>query len=307
MSDQANSLPPVEFRPAEVTDWPYVQRIVEATWEGDDYLTEELWNLWVSDAQGYLAIGTIAGRVVVLGRITRIGPSEWWLEGLRVHPKGQGQGLGTALTAHLINWFKLNGDGLLRASVFSTNEPSRRLVERQGFRQIVSYRRMQAEPTSTEYHGFKLLEPQNIDLVDGYLKRSPMFRVNHFAEHYWHLEYLTRERLVQYLMDDSVEVLGWRSGDQLAGLVIIFQQAPPGRQNHPGEMDVGYLDAGDDTTVRSMVQALRGLAAARGDHLVLWKMPTGMGLDKAVGEVGMEPDPEWEDGMLLLYERQVNT
>jgi hypothetical protein len=71
-------------------------------------------------------------------------------------------------------------------------------------------------------------------------------------------------------------------------------------------MDIGYLDAGDDTTVREMVMALRGLAAARGDHLVLWKMPTGMGLDKAVAEVGMDPDPKWEDGMLLLYERQVN-
>ena len=306
MSEQPRSLPPVEFRPAAASDWPYVERIVEATWDGEDYITEELWNLWLNDAQGYLAVGTIAGRLVVVGRITEVGPSEWWLEGLRVHPKGQGQGLGTAITDHLVNWFKRHGEGLLRLSIYSDNEASRRLVERQGFHQILSYRRMTVEPASTEYHDFKLLEPQNLDMVDSYLKRSPMFRLNHFSEHYWEMAYLTRERIGKYLRDDSVEVLGWRQGEKLAGLAIIFLTPPPGRQQHPGEMDVGYLDAGDDTTVGAMVQALRGLAAARGDHVVLWKMPTGMGLEKAVGEVGMQPDPEWVDGTLMLYERPIN-
>lgn len=305
MSEQANRLP-VDFRPAAASDWPFVERIVAETWDGDDYITEALWTTWLGEADSYLAVGTVARRIVVLGRVSPLGPAEWWLEGLRVHPKGQGQGLGDAMMEHLVEWFKRHGDGILRMSTFSQNEASGKLAQSFGFRQILSYRRMEAPAVPADYHGFKLLEPHNADLVDSFLRRSPMFRVNHFAEHYWHLRYLTTDRIRQYLADDTVEVMGWRQGDQLAGLGIVYHEPPPGRNAHDGVMDVGYLDAGDDTTVRAMVQALQGLAASRGQQAVQWKMPTGMGLERAVSEVGMEPNTDWgEDGALLLFERPI--
>jgi hypothetical protein len=160
---------------------------------------------------------------------------------------------------------------------------------------------MAADAEPGRIHGFKLMEPHNLDMVWNYLRYSPMYRVNTFAEQLWTLYYLTRDRLAEYLASEAVQVIGWRHMGQLHGMGIVFLQPPPGRALDGDTLHVGYLDAPDDTTLNSMLKALRALAAARGLQRVRWKMPTGLGLDRAAEDAGFAD--EWDhEGFMWLYE-----
>jgi hypothetical protein len=76
--------------------------------------------------------------------------------------------------------------------------------------------------------------------------------------------------------------------------------APPiGREPSGEVLHMGFVDALDDTTLRAMLLGLRGLAAHRGLKQVEWKMPAGVGLERAVKGTGFEP--QW-DGTMNLYE-----
>jgi hypothetical protein len=127
------------------------------------------------------------------------------------------------------------------------------------------------------------------------MRRSPMNRVNHFAEHHSTLYYITQERLSQYLADPEVQVLGWREREHLTGLAIVFPSS-----NQDGRMRLGYLDAADDTTALSMLMAIRGIAARRGFTKVAWKMPIGIGLERRIVTTGFT---RYRDFDLCLYER----
>ncbi len=303
MSDHATPLE-LTYRPGSPDDWPRVAEIVAETWEEGDYIDEGLWQRWATAPQGYLAVAELDGVLAGFCKLTTFGPAEWWLEGIRVDPALRRRGIARALTAHLLEWFEKHGDGIVRLSTYSQNEASVRLATSFGFRHIISYTAVEARAVPSDFRRFKLLLPNQFDLTYRYLQRSPMYRVNRFTENAWKLYYLTRERLAQYLADEAVQVAGWRQFDQLHGLAILPTKPPDGRMPDPGRLTVGYLDAPDDTTLRAMLRALRGLAAHRGQESVVWKMPTGVGLERVIADAGFER--VWDEGgELWLFERPV--
>nr|MBN1228817.1 GNAT family N-acetyltransferase [Anaerolineae bacterium] len=296
----------LEFREGIEQDWPAVQAITARTWGGEDYLNQDLWSAWINDSTGALHVATFNQHVVGFGKVACLGPAEWWLEGLRVHPDVQGKGVARAIMAENMAWFSRHGDGIIRFATCSENEATGHLAREYKFRNTVSYVNVEAPTAQHEYHGFKLLEPQNADLVWNYLRRSPVYRVDHYVESLWKLYYLTRDRLETYLGDSSVDVLGWRQHDQLSGVAVIYNQSPePALQLDANKLYIGYLDAPDDTTLGAMLGALRGLAEARGYGHATWKMPKGIGAERVVGGSGFEitwPDDE----EIRLYERPLN-
>lgn len=295
------SQPPLQFRAGKPKDWPRVAEITANTWDEGDYINEALWQRWTTNNEGYLAVALLDGALAGFCRVTPFGPAEWWLEGIRVDPALRRMGIARSLTAHLVEWFQRHGDGILRLATYSENEASKHLAMSFGFRHILSFAEVEAPAEAGDFRSFKRLGSQNLDLILSYLRRSPMHRINRFAEHYWTLYYLTRERLAGYQADASVDVLGWRQFDQLYGLAVVFCEPPPGRE--PGSSSTlyaGYLDALDDTTLQAMLRALRGLAAQRSLGSVTWKMPTGLGLERAVRETAFKTT--WDDGELWLFE-----
>jgi hypothetical protein len=238
---------------------------------------------------------------VGFGRVTQLGPAEWWIEGLRVHPDLQGKGVAKAVTDQLLAWFRQHGDGILRLAAPNTNEAIVRIAEQHGFRHTVSYNLMEAAPTLSDYRSFKVLESQNLDLLHNYLRHSPMYRVNHFAERYQRLYYLTKERLADYLTDEKVHTLGWKQMDQLQGVAILFLTPPEDRKVDEDALYIGYLDAVDDTTITSMLMALRGLAAKRGNSKLTWQMASGFGLDGAAAKADINA-VQSSDESLWLFE-----
>jgi GNAT superfamily N-acetyltransferase len=283
------------FRPATADDWPRIAELVKDTWEDGDYIDQDVWREWTRDPESRLEAGTRDGQIVAFARLLELGPAEWWLEGVRVGRAYQRQGIGRVLIAHMIETFTQTGIGLLRFAISSQNEAMARLAREFDFRPLVSYAPLQAPARPADYRNFKVLQAQNLDIAYQYLRRSPMNRVNHFAEYRWTLYYMTQERLSQYLADPHQDILAWRQFDQVYGLAILFPD--PDRS---GPLRLGYLDAGDDTTALAMLEAVQGLAARRGYSKVAWKMPVGLGLERRITTTDYTRRYDYD---LSLYER----
>jgi ribosomal protein S18 acetylase RimI-like enzyme len=291
--------PQLILRPASHEDWPQVAPIVEQTWEDGDYIDENLWQQWTADPTGALIAALLGGDVVGFCKLTNFGPAEWWLEGIRVDPRLRNQGIGRQLTEHMVALFQRRGDGILRLATYSENAVARHLATQAGFRHTNSYRKVTGVGWPGDVSPMRHLRPSNLDMILNYLRRSPMRATNRFIEHYWKLYFLSRERLAEYLATDDAEVIGWRDMDRLHGLIIHMLKPPQGREEEAGRMNIGFLDAPDDTTLAAMLRSLRALAAQRGYERVAWKMPVGAGLERTID--GTSYKSEWE-GELMLFE-----
>lgn len=296
MSASAAGSDGVQFRQATVDDWPRVANLIKDTWDDGDYIDRDIWLAWATDPEGKLEAAVQDGEIVGFARLVELGPAEWWLEGMRVGRAYRGQGIGRALMKHVMDLFGQLGIGLLRFATSSQNEIMAKLAREFGFHSLISYAPTEAPARPTDYRNFKLLQPQNLDLAYQYLRRSPMNRVNHFAEFHWTLYYITQERLSQYLADPNVQVLGWRQFEQLAGIAVLFTAA----EGEDSPLRLGYLDGPDDTTAFAMLEAIQGIAAKRGCSSVKWKMPLGVGLERRIGPTEYVRRTEFD---IQLFER----
>ena len=125
-------------RPALPKDTPDVMELTSTIWEGEDYVPH-VWSEWLADPEGLLAVAEYGGRVVGLSKLTRLGPAEWWLEGLRVHPDFEGRGIASHLHEYLLDYWQRTGSGVIRLGTASFRKPVQHLCDRTGFRKVAEY------------------------------------------------------------------------------------------------------------------------------------------------------------------------
>jgi GNAT superfamily N-acetyltransferase len=306
MSALPEASPAVTFRPAVRDDWPQIAPWIAQTWEWGDYINAYVWMGWSTPKPDtHLIVAEMEGQIAGFARLVKLGEAEWWLEGVRVAPDQRGQGVGKALIAYMIGLFKQVGAGILRFYTGSKNDAMRSVARDLGFVHRMSYTEMSASPEEIDFGSFKVLLPQNQEMVWQHLRNSPMYRANHFVDNEWIAHFLTNERLGEYLASKQIELLGWRNMNRLQGLAIFIKSTPTQDGGNP--LVLGYIDAADDTTLHSMLEAVRGIAQQRGHDRVVWKMPLSVGLERSVERTSYTR--EWE-GTLLLFElplRQPNT
>jgi hypothetical protein len=289
--------PAITFRPGVADDWVSVSSLAANTCEDEEPISSEVWKEWAEDDTAQLIVATFdSDPIAGFARVVKLGPAEWWLQGIRIDPGEYSRAVGRALLKHIMGLFERDAIGLLRFFTTSTNEVIPKLAEDLGFRHTMSYAPMQMPAQPADYRKFKRLQPPNLAMIYAYLRRSPMYRVNHFVEYRCTAYYLTQERLGIYLADPAVEVLGWRQFDQLNGLAILM---PIVAENDDIALEIAYLDAPDDTSLRDMMSALSGLAAKQGRQKISWRVPQGIGLDRLILISGLEKS---RDGDLWLYE-----
>lgn len=126
---------PVLCQPARPSDTPQALALAARIWEGDDYIPY-VWDDWLADPHGVLAVAEWQGQVVGLGKLTRHSDQSWWLEGLRTHPDFAGQGVATRLMHYLLETWKRVGAGILRFATHSENTPIHRISQRLGYQKI---------------------------------------------------------------------------------------------------------------------------------------------------------------------------
>lgn len=122
-------------RPARAEDKADVIDLTSHIWEGHDYVPH-VWDEWLADTQGRLAVAEYQGRVVSLAKLTLLSPGDWWMEGMRVHPDFEHHGIATQIHAYLMDFWQQFGDGTVSLATISKRVAVHRMCARQGFERI---------------------------------------------------------------------------------------------------------------------------------------------------------------------------
>lgn len=282
------------FRKAVPEDKPAVLAICAQIWEGDDYIPE-VWDEWIADPYGQLSVVELEGKVVGLGKLTRLTPTEWWLEGLRVDPAYQGRGIGRFLHEQGVALADRLGRGVLRFATSSANHSVHRFAADTGFMHISSYVLFKG-PASISPTAFTPLAEGDLDMASHFLEGSEHFQAAHrlCENRWWTWQTLTRELLSQYAAQG--QLLGWRRrGSQLSGLALVSDYPREAR------LIVHYADAPGDL-LSDLARDLRHLAGERGLELVDWKVFDRPDMRAALEAAGYENT--WEN-TLWVFERPI--
>src|SRR5207245_3085522 len=119
-------------RPAEKRD---VLAPVRRIWGGHDRVPD-VFDRWVTHRTGPFFVAESAGRVVAMGKLTVVSPTEAWLEGGRVAPRWRRKGIATALIAHRIEYARERGFRVLRFSTASDHTPIHRAARHFGLARV---------------------------------------------------------------------------------------------------------------------------------------------------------------------------
>jgi len=126
----------VKCRPARQADTADVMELTKHIWQGEDYIPS-VWNKWLADPQGLLAVAEYEGRVLGLAKLSRLSDEDWWLEGMRVHPEFERRGIGSQIFEYLFDsWLEIGG-GIVRLITASTRFPVHHMCERLGFEKVM--------------------------------------------------------------------------------------------------------------------------------------------------------------------------
>src|SRR2546428_14131557 len=131
-------------RPSDKRD---VLGAVRTIWGGHDRVPD-LFDRWVTHRTGPFFVAESAGRVVGMGKLTVVSPTEAWLEGGRVAPRWRRKGIATALIAHRIPYARERGFRVLRFSTPSDNPPVHRAARHFGFERVAALSRHEAPAAS---------------------------------------------------------------------------------------------------------------------------------------------------------------
>jgi GNAT superfamily N-acetyltransferase len=148
-------------RPALPMDKPQMLELTKRIWDGEDYLPY-VWDEWLADSEGVLAVTELAGQIVGIGKLTRLTSDQWWLEGLRTHPDFEGRGLASHLTDYLLAAWQHAGGNVIRLTTASFRVPVHRLSEKRGFVKIGEYSFFRANSLAESTAHFQLIQLDEI-------------------------------------------------------------------------------------------------------------------------------------------------
>jgi GNAT superfamily N-acetyltransferase len=131
------------IRRARPSDKRDVLAAVRTIWGGHDRIPD-VFDTWVRHRTGPFFVAESAGRVVGMGKLTVVSPTEAWLEGGRVAPRWRRKGIATALIAHRIAYARQRGLRVLRFSTASDNTPIHRAARTFGFARVARLSRHEA-------------------------------------------------------------------------------------------------------------------------------------------------------------------
>lgn len=237
----------IVIRAADPADRPALEAIAAQTWEGRDYLPRVL-DRWFRDPHGGFFVATLHGQVAGVIKLTRFAPEEWWIEGLRVDPAFQGQGVSRVLHHFAVNRLRQMGEGVARFSTSSDNRAVRKLANETGFQHVASYLAYGADVLREPVESLAALGPDDAARVRAWLDASAHYvEAQRSLEQNWSYYFITGERLAACL--ESGLVYGWpgaysesNGGRAALGGVVIVNPLEKSQADDP-VLRVGYLDA----------------------------------------------------------------
>lgn len=285
----------VEFRKAQADDRPAIERIAAHTWDGEDYLPE-VFEQWLQDDTGLFSVMTLQDEVVALGKLSKLGNDEWWLEGLRVDVRYQGRGLARIMHHYMVAQARHFADGLLRFATSSENKAVLHLAHESGFLEVGYFARYYLrEMTPSQQGAWEQLSASRLVDTQAWLNQSPYFAaVQQSLEHRWKWYMMTPTLLEQRLV--AGQVYAWQpTAEQWGGLAVL------NTSNTTGHLTIAYADALADQRTQFW-QAVHDLALSLSvveTHVKILDQPT---YTTALDDTGWDND---EDLKAVLLSRDV--
>jgi GNAT superfamily N-acetyltransferase len=256
-------------------------------WEGDDYLPY-VWDRWFWRDPGLLAVAERGGRVVGMGHLLDMGYGEWWLQGLRVEPASQGQGIGAHLHRYFVDrWLHTGGD-VVRLATHKHRLAVQHLCDETGFTRIGSV----VLATASSLDGGSELEPMEEVEPDAVFER---LRVSDLSAALgglldlgWRFAAIRPERLA----DSELKTLRHRP----TGSLVVYRLAGEGdTEAHVLAIEAALPEMTD------VLASARRWAANQGLGRLIWLAPTVGEFTVRAEAAGYELQ---EDDTLFVYERR---
>jgi GNAT superfamily N-acetyltransferase len=288
--------PALVFRPASPEDTPAVMEITRYIWEGEDYIPQ-VWEHWLQDPEGLLVVAELDGRVVGLGKLSRLLPGSWWLEGLRVHPEFQGRGIASRLFAHLHTHWLQHGGGVIRLATYSENFTVHRMCNRMEYKKIIAFTPFEAPVISGNAPSSfsPLPETQARDVLEIARESESMRRCCGLVDLDWTWVDINAQTLVSAAAQGSL----WTWNDGLGFLATRIRVD----KNSPGNL-YPQMIACPLSSLEEMLVDFRRQAGALGYTIAGWNAPLHPEELSILAQAGFSRD--WEDGSLYLYEFRHN-
>jgi len=276
------------IRPARKSDRKDMAELTAQIWEGTDYVPR-VWADWLADPEGILAAAEAKGRMVGFGKLTRLNPREWWLEGLRVHPEYRGLKIGSQLTEYLVGEWKRRGGGTLRLATSSERLPVHHLSARLGFHRIGVYR-IVAAPAADDGAAYRPILDADTGAVLSLWAKHNRRGMTGLVNDGWKWCNLTEDRLAGFVRRRRA---WWWGKDE--GVLLAFDSD---HENRPA-LEAAAIIA-PAVKYAPMLNQLRALAGKLKFEWAVWVAPDTSSVVKAASRAGF--DTVW-DARLWIFER----
>ncbi len=173
MTPNPFSSPIIVCRPALPSDKADVLEFTKFIWDGHDYI-RYVWDEWLADAQGMLAVAQYEGHCVGLGKISLSAPGQWWLQGLRVDPKFQDLKIGSHIHAYLDAWWLEHGSGVVRLMTSSKRVKVHHLCEKLRYAKVLEVKEFEAGSLNEACANFQAVQTEEIPAALKIALHSPV-------------------------------------------------------------------------------------------------------------------------------------
>lgn len=282
----------VVCRPALPKDTPDVMELTRNIWEGEDYVPF-VWEDWLSDPHGLLAVAEYGGRVVGLNKLTHLGHDEWWMEGLRVHPKYEGRHIASHLHDYLLGYWERTAGGILRLITASYQVTVHHLCQRTGFIKSGEYSPFEADSLHDEDFPWTPVKIEAVDQAGEFIRNSESLPL---CGNIMDLGWKFASPSSGHLTEAARQGKAWWWQDQ-QGLLIL--------QDDEDEKTTASLSlvACPVRRMSDILSGFRRLAGRLGKDRASWFAPLHPEAISSLSSAGFER--AWEES-IFLYEKKEN-
>mgnify|MGYP000051417839 CR=1 FL=1 len=285
------SLAQLVCRAALPLDTPQVLELARHIWNGHDYIPF-VWQEWLADAEGFLAVAEYGNRIAGLGKLTRLAEDEWWLEGLRVHPDFEGRGFATHIHRYLMERWRSLGKGVVRLATASKRLAVHRICEKLGFQKVGEFgayeRQAQSEGAEPD---FRLVAGEEIDEAFAFAAQSPLLPLSYsLVDLGWQWAKPRQDYLQRYVV--AAQAYWWR---ERGGLLCVAED----EEDEGKSLLIRWVACAPPALENLLVDFARW-AGQNGYHKVAWIAPLQAPILTALTAAGYQAT--W-DFSLYIFEK----
>jgi len=285
----------VTCRAARPEDKQEMLEITRTIWDGKDYVPR-VWDEWLADESGLLAVAVTDGRVRGFGKLTRLSEQSWWLEGLRVHPEFEGRGIATRLHEYLTAAWRRIGSGVLRLATSAERVQVHRMCARSRFSLIGERVLYQALSLEQGGHHFTPIEKGDLEAALRVIASSQLVRTQSgLIDLGWQWAVPVEELLLDPVADQRA--YWWKGAGTDA--VLLYMEDEPG-EDEPDQPVIPTIQllACPLESLANCLHDFRRLAAGAGFESAAWVAPYQPEVIAALESAGYQR--QWE-GSLYLF------